>query len=114
MLGQSSTKKIRSVARLHLWGAKAGDGFSFPGALCAVTRGFSRSSRGSMRKGAMTSTPGLSAIVLAAGKGTRMKSQLPKVLHPLCGRPLLEYPVTAAFEAGAEQVVVVTSGQPEI
>jgi len=62
----------------------------------------------------MTSTPGLSAIVLAAGKGTRMKSQLPKVLHPLCGRPLLEYPVAAAFEAGADQVVVVTSGQPEI
>jgi bifunctional UDP-N-acetylglucosamine pyrophosphorylase/glucosamine-1-phosphate N-acetyltransferase len=61
-----------------------------------------------------TRTPGLSAIVLAAGKGTRMKSQLPKVLHPLCGRPLLEYPVTAAFEAGADQVVVVTSGQPEI
>lgn len=43
-----------------------------------------------------------------------MKSQLPKVLHPLCGRPLVEYPVMAAFEAGAEQVVVVTSGQPEI
>src|SRR5882724_8076597 len=67
-----------------------------------------------MAKGAMTSSTGLSAIVLAAGKGTRMKSQLPKVLHPLCGRPLLEYPVTAAFEAGADQVVVVTSGQPEI
>jgi bifunctional UDP-N-acetylglucosamine pyrophosphorylase/glucosamine-1-phosphate N-acetyltransferase len=61
-----------------------------------------------------TRTPGLSAIVLAAGKGTRMKSQLPKVLHPLCGRPLVEYPVAAAFEAGADQVVVVTSGQPEI
>lgn len=56
----------------------------------------------------------LSAIVLAAGKGTRMKSQLPKVLHPLCGRALVEYPVTAAFDAGADQVVVVTSGQPEI
>ena len=68
-----------------------------------------------MRKGAMTSgTSGLSAIVLAAGKGTRMKSRLPKVLHPLCGRPLVEYPVTAAFEAGADQVVVVTSGQPEL
>jgi bifunctional UDP-N-acetylglucosamine pyrophosphorylase/glucosamine-1-phosphate N-acetyltransferase len=63
----------------------------------------------------MTSkSPGLSAIVLAAGKGTRMKSQVPKVLHPLCGQPLLAYPVTAAFEAGADHVVVVTSGQPEI
>ncbi len=61
-----------------------------------------------------TTTPGLSAIVLAAGQGTRMKSQLPKVLHPLCGRPLVDYPVTAAFEAGADQVVVVTSGQPEL
>jgi bifunctional UDP-N-acetylglucosamine pyrophosphorylase/glucosamine-1-phosphate N-acetyltransferase len=61
-----------------------------------------------------TSKPRLTALVLAAGKGTRMKSQLPKVLHPLCGRPLLEYPVTAAFEAGADPVVVVTSGQPEI
>ena len=61
-----------------------------------------------------TSVPRLSAIVLAAGKGTRMKSQLPKVLHPLCGRPLVDYPVQAAFEAGADQVVVVTSGQPEL
>ncbi len=43
-----------------------------------------------------------------------MKSALPKVLHPLCGQPLLEYPVAAAFAAGASQVVVVTSGQPEI
>jgi bifunctional UDP-N-acetylglucosamine pyrophosphorylase/glucosamine-1-phosphate N-acetyltransferase len=60
------------------------------------------------------SAPGLSAIVLAAGMGTRMKSRLPKVLHPLCGRPLVDYPVMAAFEAGADQVVVVTSGQPEL
>jgi bifunctional UDP-N-acetylglucosamine pyrophosphorylase/glucosamine-1-phosphate N-acetyltransferase len=57
---------------------------------------------------------GLSAIVLAAGKGTRMKSQLPKVLHQLCGRALVDYPIAAAFDAGADQVVVVTSGQPEI
>jgi len=60
------------------------------------------------------SARGLSAIILAAGMGTRMKSRLPKVLHPLCGRPLVDYPITAAFEAGADQVVVVTSGQPEL
>jgi bifunctional UDP-N-acetylglucosamine pyrophosphorylase / glucosamine-1-phosphate N-acetyltransferase len=47
------------------------------------------------------------AIALAAGQGTRMKSSLPKVLHPLLGRPMLSYPVQAALDAGAEQVVVV-------
>ncbi|TBR19462.1 bifunctional UDP-N-acetylglucosamine diphosphorylase/glucosamine-1-phosphate N-acetyltransferase GlmU, partial [bacterium] len=33
----------------------------------------------------------VAVIILAAGKGERMKSELPKVLHPLCGRPLLSY-----------------------
>ena len=47
------------------------------------------------------------AVILAAGKGTRMKSALPKVLHPLLGRPLIEYAARAAVEAGAERVVVV-------
>jgi bifunctional UDP-N-acetylglucosamine pyrophosphorylase/glucosamine-1-phosphate N-acetyltransferase len=47
------------------------------------------------------------AIVLAAGQGTRMKSALPKVLHPLLGRPMVTYPVQAALDAGAAQVVVV-------
>jgi len=46
-------------------------------------------------------------VVLAAGKGTRMKSALPKVLHPLLGRPLIEYSARASQEAGAEKVVVV-------
>ena len=46
-------------------------------------------------------------VVLAAGKGTRMKSALPKVLHPLLGRPLVEYSARASQEAGAEKVVVV-------
>ena len=47
------------------------------------------------------------AIILAAGHGTRMKSSLPKVLHPVCGRPLLHYPLRAAIEAGCGEVVVV-------
>ena len=47
------------------------------------------------------------AVVLAAGKGTRMKSALPKVMHGLCGRPLVHYPVRAALEAGCTEVVVV-------
>ncbi|NIO70332.1 MAG: NTP transferase domain-containing protein, partial [Anaerolineae bacterium] len=33
----------------------------------------------------------LSIVILAAGQGTRMKSQLPKVLHPLAGRPMVKY-----------------------
>ena len=49
----------------------------------------------------------LAAIVLAAGQGTRMKSALPKVLHPLAGRPLVHYAVRAALDAGAAEVVVV-------
>lgn len=48
-----------------------------------------------------------SAVILAAGQGTRMKSGLPKVLHPVGGRPLVHYPVRAALEAGCEEVVVV-------
>ncbi|MDH3974975.1 MAG: bifunctional UDP-N-acetylglucosamine diphosphorylase/glucosamine-1-phosphate N-acetyltransferase GlmU [Deltaproteobacteria bacterium] len=46
-------------------------------------------------------------IILAAGKGTRMKSELPKVLHPLCGKAMIHYPVDAAREAGSEKIVTV-------
>ena len=49
----------------------------------------------------------LVAVVLAAGKGTRMKSELPKVLHPICGQPLALFPIRAALEAGASAIVVV-------
>jgi len=47
------------------------------------------------------------AIILAAGQGTRMKSTLPKVLHTIAGRPLVHYPVRAALDAGCGDVVVV-------
>jgi bifunctional UDP-N-acetylglucosamine pyrophosphorylase / glucosamine-1-phosphate N-acetyltransferase len=46
-------------------------------------------------------------IVLAAGQGTRMKSALPKVMHAVCGYPLVNYPVAAALAAGCPEVVVV-------
>jgi bifunctional UDP-N-acetylglucosamine pyrophosphorylase / glucosamine-1-phosphate N-acetyltransferase len=50
---------------------------------------------------------GPAAVVLCAGKGTRMKSEQPKVLHPLLGRPLCAWPIAAAVEAGASPLVVV-------
>ncbi|HEV7535901.1 MAG TPA: NTP transferase domain-containing protein, partial [Acidimicrobiia bacterium] len=49
----------------------------------------------------------LAAIVLAAGEGTRMKSSMPKVLHPLCGRPMLLYVIGALEELGLQRIVVV-------
>ena len=51
--------------------------------------------------------PAPTVVILAAGEGTRMRSALPKVLHPICGRPMLLWPVQAAREAGAARVIVV-------
>ncbi len=48
-----------------------------------------------------------SAIILAAGQGTRMKSDQPKVLHPIAGRPLVSWVVQSALQAGATHCVVV-------
>jgi len=48
----------------------------------------------------------LTAVILAAGEGKRMRSRQPKVLHRLCGRPLVAYPVRAARSV-AEQIVMV-------
>ncbi|HEX2043992.1 MAG TPA: NTP transferase domain-containing protein, partial [Gaiellaceae bacterium] len=56
----------------------------------------------------MTSTP-LAAVVLAAGLGTRMRSRRPKHLHPLLGRPLVDWTLAAVRALGPEPLVVVTS-----
>jgi len=49
------------------------------------------------------------AIVLAAGKGTRMKSARPKVLHEICGRPMLWYVVASLRDAGINEIVVIAN-----
>ncbi len=56
-------------------------------------------------------TQAIAAVVLCAGKGTRMKSDRAKVLHPLLGRPLAYYPVSRALSLGAQSVVAVVGHQ---
>jgi bifunctional UDP-N-acetylglucosamine pyrophosphorylase/glucosamine-1-phosphate N-acetyltransferase len=51
---------------------------------------------------------------MAAGEGTRMRSQKPKLLHELCGRPMIAWTVAAAREAGAKRVVVVEGAGREL
>ncbi len=55
----------------------------------------------------------LVAVVLAAGKGKRLKSSIPKVLHPLCGRPLLWHAVRNALAARPDRIVFVVSNGAE-
>jgi bifunctional UDP-N-acetylglucosamine pyrophosphorylase/glucosamine-1-phosphate N-acetyltransferase len=57
--------------------------------------------------------PRSKAVILAAGLGTRMKSHVPKALHPVCGRPMLAYVVDAAREATGEPPLVVYSPATE-
>ena len=49
----------------------------------------------------------LQAVILAAGEGTRMKSEVPKVLHALCGRPMVAYALDLVAAAGVKQPVIV-------
>lgn len=56
-----------------------------------------------------------SAVILAAGSGTRMRSAVPKVLHKLANKPLLEHVIDAVQQSGASQTVVVTAAKrPEV
>jgi bifunctional UDP-N-acetylglucosamine pyrophosphorylase / glucosamine-1-phosphate N-acetyltransferase len=56
----------------------------------------------------------LSAVILAAGKGTRMKSDLPKVLHPIGGRPMVCEVIDACLEVHADPIVVVVGHRQEL
>lgn len=54
------------------------------------------------------------AVILAAGKSTRMKSETPKVLHPVCGRMLIDYVLDAARAAGVEKIVVIVGHKADM
>ncbi len=53
------------------------------------------------------------AIILAAGKSTRMRSDLPKVLHPVCGQPMLSYALAACRAASVERMFLVVGHQKD-
>lgn len=55
----------------------------------------------------MSSSLPLDIVILAAGKGTRMRSDLPKVLHPIGGRPLLQHVIDTARKLGAERLLTI-------
>lgn len=54
------------------------------------------------------------AIILAAGKSSRMKSETPKVLHEVCGQSMIEHVLNAARSAGVEKIVVVIGHKAEL
>lgn len=57
---------------------------------------------------------GTAAIVLAAGKGVRMKSELPKVFHSLAGKPMLEYVISTLKKLGVSRIYVVVGHKKEL
>jgi bifunctional UDP-N-acetylglucosamine pyrophosphorylase/glucosamine-1-phosphate N-acetyltransferase len=62
-----------------------------------------------MGAASMTNAPPLAAVILAAGKGTRMKSPVPKVLHPVAGRPMIGHVLEAVGALSPQSAVVVLS-----
>src|SRR5215831_16457773 len=61
-----------------------------------------------------SSTPTLAIVIIAAGKATRMRSPLAKVLHPLAGRPLLAHVLDVALALAPQRLVVVVGHQAEM
>ena len=55
----------------------------------------------------------ITAVLLAAGQGTRMKSELPKMLHPICGQPMVFHALSAARAASTEEPVVIIGHSAE-
>jgi bifunctional UDP-N-acetylglucosamine pyrophosphorylase / glucosamine-1-phosphate N-acetyltransferase len=79
--------------------------------VCALSKFDGAGERLASSQAAMKNGP--AAVVLCAGKGTRMKSEQPKVLHALLGRPLCTWPIAAALEAGVSTLVAVVGPASE-
>ena len=56
----------------------------------------------------------VAAVILAAGKGVRMKSEKPKVFHEICGKPMLSYVLDTVFDLGLKEIFVVLGHKSEI
>lgn len=56
----------------------------------------------------------LKTVILAAGKGTRMKSELPKVVHKVMGKPMVEHVIDAARQAGSSKICLVVGYQADV
>jgi bifunctional UDP-N-acetylglucosamine pyrophosphorylase / glucosamine-1-phosphate N-acetyltransferase len=54
------------------------------------------------------------ALIMAAGQGTRMRSAVPKVMHEICGRPMVAWPILAAREAGAGRICAIVSPERDV
>ena len=77
---------------------------SLPSDASAVSHG--RPERPSRVRSGPMAEP-FTVLIMAAGQGTRMRSELPKVLHRVCGKPMLDWVVDAGREAGADRIVCV-------
>jgi bifunctional UDP-N-acetylglucosamine pyrophosphorylase / glucosamine-1-phosphate N-acetyltransferase len=66
------------------------------------------------RRSTIRPVAGPTVLIMAAGEGTRMRSSLPKVMHPVCGRPMIAWPVAAAREAGADRIAVIVSPRRDL
>ena len=56
----------------------------------------------------------LKALILAAGEGTRMKSKMSKVMHPILGKPMINYVTDACTSAGCEEIIIVAGDNMEV
>lgn len=84
---------------------RRGQGMAGVIAMAPITGPAPSAARASPRSIVGVSSP--TVVIMAGGQGTRMRSRVPKVLHPICGRAMALWPVHAALEAGARRVVVV-------